>query len=128
MNKASDFWEEVGFELFVIFCWMFLGGLLLGVIALLLEDSPARTGCVAFAAVLIVPAIIHSTLLTIWHWKSRYQGKHSKLWGALLILETSGWFRLIYLLRHVVPDRRNTGRYRQLASVQSTAPSLDVSS
>ena len=43
---------------------------------------------------LFVPGAIYSTTVTIWHWKSRYRGKHSDLWGALMLLEVSGWFRL----------------------------------
>lgn len=57
------------------------------------------------------PGAIYLTVVSIWHWKERYQGKHSDLWGALLLLETSGWFKLIYLFRHILPDARQRGRY-----------------
>ncbi len=28
-----------------------------------------------------------------------------------LVIEVSGWFKVIYLLRHFFPDARKTGRY-----------------
>ncbi len=61
--------------------------------------------------VLMVPSMIYLFLLTLWHWKSRYRGTHSNLWGGLLVLETSGWCKLIYLFRHIIPDARGHGRY-----------------
>jgi hypothetical protein len=48
--------------------------------------------------------------VVIWHWKERYQGKHSDLWGALLLIETSGWLKVIYLFRHIFPDMKRTPR------------------
>ncbi len=48
---------------------------------------------------------------TIWHWKGRYIGEHSDLWGGLLLVETSGWMKLVYLFRHMLPDLRREGRY-----------------
>jgi hypothetical protein len=60
---------------------------------------------------LIVPAVVYLVLLTLWHWKSRYRGRHSNLWGGLLVIETSGWSKLVYLFRHIIPDYRGTGRY-----------------
>ena len=59
----------------------------------------------------IIPALVYLVLLTIWHWKGRYRGTHSNLWGGLLIIETSGWFKIVYLFRHIIPDVRRTGRY-----------------
>jgi hypothetical protein len=59
----------------------------------------------------MVPFVIHAVLVSIWHWKARYKGEHSRLWGALLVIEVSGWFKIIYLLRHFIPDARKTGRY-----------------
>jgi len=60
---------------------------------------------------LVMPVVVYLVLLTIWHWKSRYRGGHSNLWGGLLVIEASGWFKLIYLFRHIIPDYRGTGRY-----------------
>ena len=69
----------------------------------------------AVGALCVVPAALYLVLLTIWHWKGRYRGTHSSLWGGLLVVETSGWFKLVYLFRHIIPDARNTGRYAKNA-------------
>lgn len=50
-------------------------------------------------------------LIPIYHWKDRYVGGHNNLWGALLVIETSGWSKVIYWFRHIFPDRARTGRY-----------------
>jgi len=50
-------------------------------------------------------------LIPIYHWKDRYIGGHNTLWGALLVIETSGWSKIIYWFRHIFPDRARTGRY-----------------
>ncbi len=62
-------------------------------------------------AVLFIPGAVYLLLVTIWHWKERYRGKHSDLWGGLILLETTSWFKLVYLFRHIIPDARCTGRY-----------------
>jgi len=70
-------------------------------------------GWLVFIGVLcILPLIIYATILPLWHWKARYKGEHSDLWGALMLIETSGWFRLIYIFRHIWPDVYKKGRYR----------------
>jgi hypothetical protein len=60
---------------------------------------------------LFLPGALYMILVTIWHWKERYRGKHSDLWGGLILLETTGWFKLVYLFRHIIPDARGMGRY-----------------
>ena len=45
------------------------------------------------------------------HWKDRYRGERSTLWVVFLVIETSGWFKIIYWFRHIFPDRKGTGRY-----------------
>jgi hypothetical protein len=73
-----------------------------------LSSSPIRTTLIVTGFLLGVPALIYRN---IWHWKSRSRGKHSNLWGALILVETSGWFQVVYLLRHIIPDARQSGRY-----------------
>ena len=63
------------------------------------------------AVVFFLPAFVYVYLMVIWHWKDRYRGKHSDLWGALILVEASGWMKLVYLLRHIVPDMGHRGRY-----------------
>jgi hypothetical protein len=68
--------------------------------------------CGVSAAMLIIPGFVYVYVIVIWHWKDRYRGKHSDLWGALILIETSGWMKLVYIFRHIVPDMYHTGRYR----------------
>lgn len=75
---------------------------------------------VVTGVVLFVPGSLYLLLVTIWHWKERYRGKHSDLWGGLILLETTGWFKLVYLFRHIIPDARSTGRYASSEKVVET--------
>ena len=75
-------------------------------------------GIVIIGALLFLPGAVYLMLVTMWHWKERYRGEHSDLWGGLILFETSGWFKLVYLVRHIIPDARGTGRY-----TASTEPS-----
>jgi hypothetical protein len=125
MAKSADFWKDAKFSWFVIFSWMVVPGTTLFAIALLVPSTDWLYALVALAGFLLMaPFFFHLNLLAIWHWKGRYLGTHSKLWGALLIFEATGWFKLFYLFRHVLPDRRKTGRYSELAS--APPPPLQV--
>lgn len=74
-------------------------------------DTSWKTALFVIGLLLVMPWLFYGHAVCIWHWKARYRGKHSDLWGVVLILETSGWFRLIYMLRHILPDARQSGRY-----------------
>ena len=63
------------------------------------------------AALMMLPCFIFAYVLTVLHWKGRYRGRHSDMWGVLLLLETSSFFKVIYLFRHILPDMRGRGRY-----------------
>jgi hypothetical protein len=63
--------------------------------------------------VLFVPAAAYLYVVVIWHWKDRYQGKHPDLWGACLLIETTGWLKIVYFFLHILPDMQHTGRYRK---------------
>jgi hypothetical protein len=67
--------------------------------------------CMFLALVAVCPCLIYAYVLIILHWKARYRGSHSDLWGILLLLEASGWFKLVYLFRHLLPDMYGRGRY-----------------
>ena len=98
-----------------------LAGLLAVVVAVL--GAPELKGMYAGLAfiggVLIVPVLVYTVALCIWHWKARYQGPHSNLWGVLLVVETSGWLKIVYLFRHILPDARGSGRYGEDVLPQS---------
>ncbi|MGH9634208.1 MAG: hypothetical protein ACRD72_05170 [Candidatus Angelobacter sp.] len=118
MSSAAEsgFWEEVKFEWLVRLAWLIVPGVAIFFFALLTPSTDWVYALIAFAGVLLmVPCFIHLQLVAVWHWKARYIGDHSKLWGALFILETTGWFKLIYFFRHILPDRRNRGRYLRVA-------------
>src|SRR5215470_2873207 len=69
---------------------------------------PQMCGVVALLAAF--PVLIYGYVLTILHWKARYRGNHSDLWGVLLLLEASSWCKVIYLFRHLLPDMKGRGR------------------
>ena len=90
---------------------------LVGLVLFLVGFSPKKTDymipLILIGVLMMVPFFIHETIFTVWHWKRRYRGEHSDLWGAILVLETSGWFKIVYWFRHILPDWRGTGRYRR---------------
>ena len=104
------------------FGWLALGG---GVLVALFSsigsiDSPLIRVAMVLGALCIVPALFYVVALTIWHWKSRYKGTHSDLWGVLIVVEVSGWFKLVYLFRHIIPDAQRQGRYSQSDDADGT--------
>jgi hypothetical protein len=108
--SMTDKWTK-RFELIRGFAWLAAGGIILGIIALA-SSGEVRVWVGIFAALLFLPAFFYIYVVVVWHWKDRYRGTHSDLWGALILLENSGWFKLVYVFRHIVPDMRQTGRYR----------------
>jgi hypothetical protein len=77
-------------------------------------------------SLLILPVFIYIYVIIIWHWKNRYRGNHSDLWGALILIETSGWMKLVYIFRHIVPDMRHSGRYPLDPQPQTITPSSEL--
>lgn len=72
------------------------------------------TDLVALAVVgglMLVPFIFWIAFIPILHWKERYIGGTSNVWGAFLVFETSGWAKLFYWFVHVLPDWRRSGQY-----------------
>jgi hypothetical protein len=91
---------------------------LVGVVILIWSfaaEGEVQTALIVAGLLALAPAFFYLVVITMWHWKSRYRGNHSDLWGALLLLETSGWFKLVYLFRHIIPDAQRSGRYRSLS-------------
>lgn len=52
--------------------------------------------------------------IPIIHWKDRYTGQRTNLWGIFLVFETSGWTKIFYWFMHVLPDRKAEGPYAEL--------------
>lgn len=119
----TESWWEQKSATFERLGWPALIGLLLLPAGLWFEWIWVTT----VGALLTLPWFVYVYLMTIWHWKARYRGEHSDLWGALLLIEVSGWFKIIYWLRHIVPDWRGRGRYarqRTAAGAVDLAPSV----
>jgi ABC-type dipeptide/oligopeptide/nickel transport system permease subunit len=90
----------------------FLIGVVFLIVACFLKEENGRNLIAFLGAILALPCFIYSYILTILHWKERYTGDKSTLWGILLLVETSGWFKLVYIFRHLLPDLRSRGRYK----------------
>jgi hypothetical protein len=91
--------------------WLALAGLPFLLVAFLTSET-TQIICAVTGAVLLFPCFIYTYVLVILHWKDRYRGKHSDLWGVLILIETSGWMKIVYLFRHLIPDMQHLGRYR----------------
>ena len=106
----TDPWFARRFRLFEPFLWAGLAGLaLLAGSSLLPESLETAAFLIGFLA--FAPLLFYLVVMPIWHWKDRYRGEHSDLWGALLLVEVSGWFKIVYWFRHLLPDWRGRGRY-----------------
>jgi len=105
-----DKWEK-RFERIRLMGWLALAGLAFAFTAVLTSEF-VRTFCIVAAFLLILPEFIYAYVIVILHWKDRYRGKHTDLWGVLILIETSGWMKIVYIFRHVIPDMHHTGRYR----------------
>ena len=101
---------EVRFKRICLFGWLALAGLPFFALAMFTADF-IRDFAVVAALLLIVLALVYIYVVIILHWKDRYRGRHSDLWGVLILIETSGWMKLVYIFRHIIPDMRHSGRY-----------------
>jgi hypothetical protein len=95
----TDKWPR-RFELIRQFGWLALVGAVLVAIALGIPES-YRAFPLVIGVLFLLPCLVYSYVVVIWHWKDRYVGTHSDLWGALILLETSGWFKIAYFIRHI---------------------------
>lgn len=95
-----------------------LWGFLPVIASFIVQSEVIRVLFVLLALLLIFPVIFYLVVFTLWHWKGRYIGGHSNLWGALLLIETSGWMKLAYFVRHMLPDLRGEGRYAARAAAE----------
>src|SRR6267143_6852131 len=88
-----DAWLEERIAMTKKFGLAALAGAAAVAIALTLKENSKMFPLILIGAMMIVPFFMHETIFTIWHWKRRYRGEHSDLWGAILVIETSGWFK-----------------------------------
>jgi hypothetical protein len=86
-NMGASLWQSR-------FRWLYRLGIvaLLGLAILLpvFLGWAAPHALIAIGVLLFVPGMIYLILVTIWHWKERYRGKHSDLWAGLILLRLQG--------------------------------------
>ena len=63
------------------------------------------------SVLLVAPLIFWLAFIPVLHWKDRYRGDKSAVWGAFLVFETSSWSKLVYWFVHVLPDWRKSKQY-----------------
>jgi hypothetical protein len=95
-----------------------LAGIIPMIASFVVQSEGIRVFFVILSILLISPVLFYLVVFTLWHWKGRYIGGHSNLWGALLLIETSGWMKLVYFVRHMLPDLRGEGRYTVRAATE----------
>jgi hypothetical protein len=113
-----DLWFEKKFAVLRRCAWLAMAGVPLVVSGLFTRNAITQALELLLAFFLIFPLILTLTVVPVLHWKDRYKGKHSNLWGALLVIETSGWFKIVYWFRHILPDSHDTGRYSRTTSTE----------
>ncbi len=89
------------------FAWAGAVGAILAVVGELADVAAATVAGV----VLLVPLLFWLALIPVLHWKDRYIGDASNVWGAFLVFETSSWSKLFYWFVHVLPDWKRSGLY-----------------
>jgi hypothetical protein len=109
MDSLDLSWFKCRFELLERLMWIALGGGVLVPLGVLV-DGIAGGLVTAIGGVLVLPFVAYLYILPVLHWKDGYAGAHSSLWGALLVIETSGWFKIIYWFRHLLPSYRRARR------------------
>ncbi len=110
MAAMPPLWRR-RFELLKTLGFVAVLGLIFLIAAFLASAGVIQVAFLVVGLLAVAPGMFYLVVYTIWHWKARYRGRHSDLWGALLLIETSGWFKLVYLFRHIIPDARCSGRY-----------------
>jgi len=100
-------WLKTAFKVFLI-------SLPFGILAAFVKMQIVRTICfiaffIGFAWLLIMLCYI-----PIIHWKDRYAGQKTNLWGFFLVFETSGWSKIFYWFMHVLKDKNIDGPYSKL--------------
>lgn len=123
MDRLDLGWFQGRFARLEKLMWIALAGGLALPIGLMLGGVSGTLLMIA-AVLAITPFVFYLTVLPVLHWKDGYRGKHSTLWGALLVLETSGWFKIVYWLRHLLPDYH---RARRTAAAERDNPSAPPS-
>jgi ABC-type dipeptide/oligopeptide/nickel transport system permease subunit len=108
MNRTEWFDEK-----FTYLKRFFLAAIL-GSILAYLGNMKEISSITALGVILIIPFFLWLVLIPVFHWKDRYVGKSSGVWGFFLVFETTSWLKVIYWFKHVIPDWRKSGRYQNI--------------
>jgi hypothetical protein len=84
---------------------------LAGIAALLVGATADLIVLLVLGGLLLIPLVFWVAFIPILHWKERYIGGNSTIWGAFLVFETSSWAKLFYWFIHVLPDAKRSGPY-----------------
>ena len=106
MNR-NEWFDKKFYHLKRFFLSALLGSIL-AYLGILIEI----TSITAIGVLLIIPLFIWLLIIPVFHWKDRYVGSRSGVWGFFLVFETSSWSKLIYWFMHVIPDWRQSGKYQ----------------
>ena len=106
-----DAWLEDRFAMTKKYGLTASAGITFVAIGIIFKANSLMLSLIFIGILMLIPFFMHETVFTVWHWKRRYRGEHSDLWGAILVIETSGWCQIVYWFRHILPDWRGTGRY-----------------
>ena len=105
MDRNS--WFEPKWRWLKRFCISGLVGAALLIFGAGLELAPL----VGAGVLCLLPLLFWLFFVPILHWKDRYIGNRSNIWGAFLVFETSSWSKLIYWFVHVLPDWKQRNHY-----------------
>lgn len=84
---------------------------LVGTAAVVIGVATELVALAALGGLSWIPLMFWVAFIPILHWKERYAGHNSTMWGAFLVFEASSWSKLFYWFVHVLPDWRRSGRY-----------------
>jgi hypothetical protein len=108
---TRDEWFNSKFLLLKRFAWTSFAGVLVLMAAIYFNISVLAL----LGAIAVVPFLFWLGFIPVLHWRERYVGTRIAVWGAFLVFETSGWSKLVYWFRHVLPlDYRKQGRYSDI--------------
>ncbi len=106
-----DAWLEDRFAMTKKYGLAAIAGLAAMALGFIFKENFEMLPLIFIGILMLIPFFMHETVFTVWHWKRRYRGEHSDLWGAILVIETPGWFKIVYSSRHILPDWHGSGRY-----------------
>lgn len=107
-------WFSGKFRWLKRFFFVSIAGLICALLGAFAPNETLSSILVVLGLLAIIPLIFMLCFIPILHWKDRYVGSKSNVWGAFLVFETSGWTKIFYWFVHVLPDKGMTGQYANI--------------